>query len=56
VETGAVSVSPVLDEQAERIIHTLGPDTLTGDDRDTRASRIRQWAKHGVLLLAPALK
>jgi hypothetical protein len=56
VETGAVSESPVLDEQAERIIHTLGPDTLTGDDSYTRASRIRQWAKHGVLLLAPALK
>ena len=55
-ETGAVAASPVLDEQAERIIHTLGPDTLTGDDSYTRASRIRQWAKQGVLLLAPALK
>jgi DDE family transposase len=56
VETGAVAESLVLDEQAERIIHTLGPDTLTGDDSYTRASRIRQWAKQGVLLLAPALK
>jgi hypothetical protein len=56
VETGAVSESPVLDEQAERLIHPLGPDTLPGDDRDTRASRLRQGAKHGVLLLAPALK
>lgn len=56
METGAVSDSPVLDAQAERIIHDLGPDTLTADDRYTQACRLRQWAKQGVVLVTPALK
>ena len=55
-ETGAVAESPVRDAQAERSIHPRGPDTRTGDDSDTRASRMRQWAQPGVLLLAPARK
>lgn len=56
VETGAVSESPVLDEQTDQIIHTLGPDTVTADDSYTQASRTRQWAKQGVILLTPALR
>ena len=56
VETGAVSESPVLDEQTDQIIHTLGPDTVTADDSDTQASRTRQGAQQGGILLTPALR
>jgi hypothetical protein len=56
VATGAVAESPVLDAQAEQLFRDFGPDTLTADDRYTQASRIRQWAKQGVVLLTPALK
>ena len=56
VETAAVSESQVLDEQADRILHDLAPDTLTADNRYTQATRIRQWAQQGVVLLTPALK
>lgn len=56
VETAAVSESQVLDEKAPHIIHDLAPDTLTGDNSYTQATRIRQGAKQGVALLTPALK
>lgn len=56
VETGAVAESQVIDKQAERILHHLRPGTLTTDDSYTQASRIRRWAKQGVILLTPALR
>jgi hypothetical protein len=56
VETASVSESQVIDEKAPQIIHELKPDTLTADNRYTQATRIRQWAQHGVALLTPALK
>ena len=56
VETAAVSESQVLDAQADDFLHALIPDTLTADNSYTQATRIRQWAQHGVVLLTPALK
>lgn len=56
VETAAVSESQVLDQKEAIILDGLAPTTLTGDNSYTQASRIRRWAKRGVLLLTPALK
>jgi hypothetical protein len=56
VETAAFSESQVIDEQADDILHDLAPDTLTADNSYTQATRIRQWAQQGVVLLTPALK
>jgi len=56
VETATVSQSQVIDEQADRILHDVTPDTLTADNSYTQATRIRQWAQQGVALLTPALK
>ncbi len=56
VETASVSESQVIDEKATQIIQELEPDTLTGDNSYTQATRIRQWAQQGVALLTPALK
>jgi hypothetical protein len=38
------------------LLHTLHPDTLTGDNGYANARRIRAWAKDGVALLTPAYK
>ncbi len=56
VETAAVSESQVIDEKEPQIVEDLSPDTLTGDNSYTKASRIRQWAKQGVAVLTPAVK
>jgi hypothetical protein len=56
VETAAVSEKVVIDHQAEQLIHDFRPATVTTDDSYTQATRIRQWAQRGVLLLTPALK
>lgn len=56
VETAAVSEKVVIDHQAEQIITTFNPATLTTDDSYTHATRIRQWAKRGVVLVTPALR
>ncbi len=56
VETAAVSESQVMDEKEPQLVEDLSPDTLTGDNSYTKASRIRQWAKQGVVWLTPALK
>jgi hypothetical protein len=56
VETATVSETLVLDQQAERIIQDFDPATLTTDNRYAQATRIRQWARQGVVLLTPAVK
>src|SRR5688572_12213914 len=56
VETGSVAESPVLEEQPDRLLQDLSLDIVTTDDSFTPASRIRQWAKQGVVLLMPTLK
>jgi hypothetical protein len=56
VETAAVSESQVIDEQAHQIIHELSPHTVSADNSYAQATRIRKWAKAGVILLTPAYK
>jgi hypothetical protein len=56
VETGAYSEKQALDTKELFLLDHLQPATLTGDDGYTKALRIRQWAKHGVALLTPALR
>lgn len=56
VETAAYPEEVVLDEKADYILHTIQPKTLAADNKYTKATRIRQWAKQGVALLTPALK
>jgi hypothetical protein len=45
----------VIDEKEPAIL-ALEPETVTGDNSYTQATRIRTWAKRGVVLLTPALK
>ena len=56
VETAAYPESDVLDQKADYILHTIQPRTLAGDNKYTKAKRIRHWAKHNVALLTPALR
>lgn len=56
VETASISESEVLDDQEIQIVQHLAPDTVTADNSYTKASRIRQWAARGVILLTPAAK
>ncbi len=56
VETGAVAESEVLDQQADMILTALAPKTVAADNSYTQATRIRQWATHGVALLTPAVR
>jgi hypothetical protein len=55
VETGSVSESQTIDHKATQILQ-LEPNELVGDDSYTKYTRIRAWAKAGVVLLVPALK
>lgn len=55
-ETASVSESQVIDSKSDHILHILCPDVLTGDNGYTKAMRIRNWAKQGVVLLTPAIK
>jgi hypothetical protein len=55
VETGSVSESQVVDEKAPQI-EALAPKDVVGDDSYTKYTRIRAWAKKGIVLLTPALK
>jgi hypothetical protein len=48
VETTAISESDVLTQ--------LQPQTLATDNSYTQVTRIKRWAKQGVVLLTPALK
>ncbi len=56
IETAAYPEGDVLDEKADHILHLIQPKTLAADNKDTQATRIRHWAKQGVVLLTPALK
>jgi hypothetical protein len=56
VETASVAESSVIDQQAEVILAHLQPDTVAADNSYAKASRIRRWAKRGVVLLSPAYK
>ncbi len=56
VETAAVKESQVIDEKAETILRQLRPITVAADNGYTKAMRIRNWAKQGVILLTPATK
>ena len=56
VETASVSEKLVIDQQAEPLIHTFHPATVTTDNSYAQAMRIRQWATRGVVLLSPAVK
>lgn len=56
VETAACREGKVLDEKADIILERLCPTCLTADDGYTKAMRIRNWAKQGVVLLTPALR
>ncbi len=38
------------------ILNQLNPDTFCDDDAYTKAMRIRNWAKQGVILVTPALR
>ena len=56
VETASVSEKVVIDQQADQIINEFQPATMSTDNSYAQASRIRQWARRGVLLLSPAVK
>lgn len=54
VETAAVSEAEVIEQKAPILLEQIQPATLSGDNSYAKASRIRQWAKRGVILLSPA--
>ena len=54
VETAAVSESQVLDQKEDLILNQLRPQTVVADNAYTKAMRIRNWKRDGVLLLTPA--
>jgi hypothetical protein len=56
VETATFSEKAAIAFKEETILHQLKPETFCGDDAYTQARRIRQWAKQGVILVAPALR
>ena len=56
IETAAVAESNVIDQQATPLIQHFRPATVTTDNSDAKARRIRQWAQQGVVLLSPAVK
>ncbi|RIK32793.1 MAG: hypothetical protein DCC55_36195 [Chloroflexi bacterium] len=56
VETAAVAEATVIEQQEPILLLTLKPETLAADNSYAKASRIRRWAKQGVVLLTPASK
>lgn len=54
VETAAVSESVVLDQKENTLFQQFAPQTLSADNSYCKASRIRRWARHQVVLLTPA--
>jgi hypothetical protein len=56
VETASFSETAALGRKETAILTKLKPQSLCGDDAYTKASRIRRWAKQGVILLTPALR
>ena len=56
VKTASISESQVLEEKEAHIFKQLDPYSVVADNAYTKAMRIRQWAKDGVVLVTPALK
>lgn len=56
VATAAVKESVIIEQKSETILTRLRPLTLAADNGYTKAMRIRNWAKRGVILLTPATK
>lgn len=56
VETASFSEKQAIERKEETILHGLEPQTLCGDDAYTKAMRIRNWAKQGIILVTPALR
>lgn len=56
VETASVAETTVMDQKAALVLDILQPTTLSADNSYAKASRIRQWAQRGVVLLTPAAK
>jgi|SRR5690606_3950742 len=56
VETATFSEKQAIERKEETILTRLQPQTLCGDDAYTKAMRIRNWAKRGVILVTPALR
>jgi DDE family transposase len=56
VETAAFSEKDAIERKENTILNKLKPDTVCGDDAYTKAMRIREWAKQGVILVTPALR
>ena len=56
VETAAFSEKQAVERKEAHILTAIQPQTLCGDDAYTRAMRIRNWAKRGVILVTPALR
>ena len=56
VETATFSETQAMTAKEAVLLNVLRPDTVSGDNSYTKAQRIRQWAKHGVVLLSPAFR
>jgi len=56
VETAAFSEKEALIRKETTLLHTLRPDTFSGDNAYTSAKRIRAWARQDVALLTPAIR
>ena len=56
IETATFSEKQAIERKETQILHQIKPETLCGDDAYTKAMRIRNWAKQGVILITPALR
>jgi hypothetical protein len=55
IATAAVAESAVLAHQATPLIQDFPPATVTTENRDAKARRLRPWAQQGVGLRSPAV-
>ncbi|NMB89466.1 MAG: transposase [Chloroflexi bacterium] len=55
VETASVDESRVIDQKWEALF-ALHPNAVVGDNAYFKATRVRQWAAHGMILVSPAAK
>lgn len=56
VETASFSEKQALARKEETLLNQIKPQTVCGDDAYTKATRIRNWAKQGIILVTPALR
>jgi hypothetical protein len=56
VETATFSEKQAIERKEARLLKHINPHTVCADDAYTKALRIRNWAKQGVLLVTPALR